>query len=84
MIEFDIGPDAKTHQRAIILHALRNGPLSTLDARQILGVFGVAVRVFELRRSGYEIKTKMELKFDAEGRPHKCAVYSLSHDVGKL
>jgi hypothetical protein len=77
MIAFDIGSDSKAKQRALILAALRAGPLSTLDARERLGVLHCPGRVCELRKLGHDIETQTDVRFDAEGRPHRCGVYIL-------
>ena len=78
MSTFDIGADAKAKQRALILEALRAGPLSTLEARERLGVLHAPGRVLELRKAGFKIETQTSTRFDAEGRPHRCGVYVLT------
>ena len=78
MSAFDIGTDAKEKQRAVVLDALRAGPLSTLEARERLGVLHAPGRVLELRKAGFKIETQSSIKFDAEGRPHRCGVYVLT------
>jgi hypothetical protein len=77
MNTFDIGDNAKAKQRALILNALRAGPLSTLEARELLGVLHAPGRICELRKAGFAIRTDTNTKFDAEGRPHRCGVYVL-------
>ena len=78
MSAFDIGTDAKAKQRAVILEALRAGPLSTLEARERLGVLHAPGRVLELRRAGFKIETQTGTRFDAEGRRHRVGVYVLA------
>jgi hypothetical protein len=77
MSAFDIGTEAKAKQRALILNALRTGPLSTLEARERLGVLHAPGRVLELRKGGYRIETQTSTRLDADGRPHRCGVYVL-------
>ena len=72
-----ISADGKAIQRAAVLAALREGPLSSVRAREDLGILHVPARIHELRRAGYDIKTLSRVIVDAAGRPHKCAVYLL-------
>lgn len=76
--KFDIDGGAKARQRVLILEALREGPLSTLEARERLGVLHPPGRVHELRKAGFAIETRTSTKFDAEGRPHRVGLYVLS------
>ena len=68
---------AKEHQRDLILDALRMGPLTTLEARERLGVMSPAARTMELRRAGFKIETVRKTALDSEGRPHRSAEYVL-------
>jgi hypothetical protein len=77
MSTFDISADSKEKQRAVILNALRAGPLSTLEARERLGVLHCPGRVCELRKAGHTIRTTTGTRFDADGRPHRIGVYVL-------
>lgn len=77
MDSFEPGDGAKAGQQRLILEALRNGPLSTIDARERLGVMHAGGRVLELRRSGWQIETVRQTVFDNEGRPHRSALYRL-------
>lgn len=77
-----IGEAAKARQRALVFDALRAGPLSTLDARERLGVLHSPARVLELRKAGHRIETRMETRFDAASRPHRCGVYHLVQEGG--
>jgi hypothetical protein len=76
----DISATVKATQCAAILKALRIAPLSTFAAREDLGIASPAARVFTLRKAGHPVKTTMRTVFDAQGRPHTSAVYSL-HEV---
>jgi hypothetical protein len=71
------GEGTKAKQRAAILSALRTGPLSTVDAREVLGIMHPAGRIKELRQRGFEIATVCRMSFDAQGRPHLAACYVL-------
>jgi hypothetical protein len=75
---FGISDDAKARQRAVILDALRKAPLSTLEARERLGVLHAPGRVCELRKLGAKIRTEIKTQFDSEGRPHRVGVYILT------
>lgn len=77
-VQFDIDSGAKARQRVLILEALRQGPLSTLEARERLGVLHAPGRVLELRKAGFAIETRTSTKFDSEGRPHRVGLYVLS------
>ena len=68
---------AKAHQRKLILDALHWGPLTTIAARERLGVMHLGGRVLELRRAGFPIETVRRIVFDADGRPHRSAEYVL-------
>lgn len=77
-----VSPSVTATQRAAILEALRHGPLNTIAARERLGIASPAVRVLELRRLGYYIRTQRKTVADAEGRLHRVANYSLGSASG--
>ena len=79
-MNFDISSSEKSRQRALILDALRSGPLTTIQMRDQLAVLSPASRVMELRRAGYVISTSKVKAFDADGRPHSVGVYELIAD----
>jgi len=68
--------EVKARQRALILAMLREGPVSTLDARS-RAVMSPASRVAELRGAGWHISTERRLSADAHGRLTRCGVYVL-------
>jgi len=72
----------KAAQRGLILDALACGSLSTVAAREDLGVLHPAARVLELRRAGWPIDTVRQSAHDAEGRCHRVAFYVLSFEGG--
>jgi hypothetical protein len=73
-----IGAEAKARQRVALLAQLRLGPVSTIEARDCLGIAQPAARVFDLRRLGYRIGTERVKALDAQGRPHTAARYVLT------
>lgn len=64
---FEPTDDAKSSQCRVVLTALREGPMSTIDLRA-LHVMSPAARVMDLRRRGLSIDTM---------RKGRCAVYAL-------
>lgn len=77
MNDFTPSISTKAKQQAAILAALMNGPLSTVTAREMLGILHPAGRVMELKRLGYDIQTRKVTLHDSEGRAHSCAEYAL-------
>lgn len=71
--------DAAT-QRARLLEALKQGSVSTPEARSQLDVFAPAPRIFELRAKGYRIDTVMVPIETAFGKVRKVARYVLLGD----
>ena len=63
--------------RAILDYMQTNGRISTIEAREVLGVLHVGGRVYDLRRQGHQIETKRVLEADASGRLHGIALYVL-------
>lgn len=70
-------------QRRQILEALREGPLTTLEARERLGIMHPAARVMELRDAGFHIETLRQWEADTTGREHKQAQYVLLGEGGE-
>ena len=64
-------------QRCRLLAALRQGPVTTLEARRELDILMPATRVFELRHKGYNIVTTWVFKRTDAGVEHKVARYAL-------
>ncbi|UCA15979.1 helix-turn-helix domain-containing protein [Ralstonia pickettii] len=64
-----------------MLTALRNGPLTTLQARSELDTLHPAARVQELRAEGHLITTVWTWDFSAAGFPHRVARYVLMPEV---
>lgn len=69
-------PESAKRQRAKIeAHFLLHGSLTTLEARNQLGVMHPAARVQELRESGHRIITVWTRQRDTTGRRHRVARY---------
>ncbi len=66
-----------TSQRASILHWFSDiSPrLSTIDAREAMGIMSPASRIYELRNMGHEIILEWERQQDTTGTVHKVGVY---------
>lgn len=66
-------------QRARLLDALLDGPITTIEARSRLNIMMPAARVKELRALGHPIVTHLRDLHDDHGRRHsRVAVYYLS------
>jgi hypothetical protein len=75
---FDLSPEARAKQRAILLDALRKADVSTICAREEYSILHPAGRVMELRKAGWQISTLIHTVFDAHGFPHRSGVYHLN------
>lgn len=83
--EFNLTPSntAKATQRIALLNYMKSngGQVSTIEAREKLGIAHPAGRFCEVRRSGLQIETSRVLVHDVSGRPHICALYTLRDSV---
>jgi hypothetical protein len=70
-------PNTIEAQCARLLQRLRQGPLSTLEARADLDILHPAARVMELRSEGYCIQTQRTREHSACGQVHVVARYVL-------
>lgn len=77
-----ITSSTKTKQRAALFALLLLAPVSTIEAREQLGISHPAGRIAELRQLGHLISTLSKTELDAQGRPHRCAVYVLHREGG--
>ena len=75
--EFNPAAEVRARQRAALFADLLERPVSTIFAREVLGMAHPAGRVLELRRAGHAIATQSRTIYDAQGRPHRSAVYVL-------
>ena len=65
-------------QRAIILETLKAGnSLTTLFARNVLGICHPGMRICELRKMGHDIQTHWVDEIDTTGKLHRVARYLL-------
>ena len=64
-------------QQRRLLAALRQSPLTTLEAREHLDILHPAARVMELREQGYVITTHRTMQTNAQGNVHRVAQYVL-------
>ena len=70
--------DHTRNQQRRLLAALRQGPLTTLDCRERLGIMHPGGRVLELRERGWPIVTVWGRQIDAAGQLHRVARYVLA------
>ena len=73
-----IGDGAKSAQCAALLHTLKQHPVSTVWAREHLGISSPASRAYDLKRRGHQIVTTRSKAQDAQGRSHTTAIYTLA------
>lgn len=65
-------------QRVTLLeHLKKHGSITTLQARQVLGVMSPAPRIKELREAGYSIITIRVIDVDSAGIKHRQGLYVL-------
>jgi len=62
---------------ALLEHLKKHGSITTLQARQVLGVMSPAPRIKELREAGHSIITERVLDADSTGRKHQQGLYIL-------
>lgn len=70
------------NQRLIVLHALQQGPKTTVELRHQLGIMHPAARIQELRGSGFIINTIRTVSFTPDGIKHRAVakyVYGGKH-----
>ena len=72
-----ISAAVKATQRQALLQALKLAPVSTIEAREVLGIAQPAPRVFKVRGGGWNICTERTVALDAQRRPHTVARYRL-------
>ena len=64
-------------QRKVLLDALRQGAVSSIAAREDLGILHPAARVLELWQRGHSIHLDWRMTEDVWGRRHRVGVYLL-------
>jgi len=68
---------ASNDRKALLNHLIEYVRITTLQAREELGVMSPAPRIFELRGLGYNIITHRRYERDITGRNHYQAEYVL-------
>lgn len=58
----------------VLKHLKRKKTITPLEAIGVFGIYRLAARIFELRKAGFNVITKMNM--DEQGRPY--ARYSLA------
>lgn len=64
-------------QRARLLHRLRQGPITTTEARHELDILHPPGRALELRRRGFIIGTETVEGLNSNGKIHNVGKYTL-------
>lgn len=78
MNSFEPSQESKASQERQLLAALRIDPVSTRQARQMLGATSSpAARVYGLKKLGHNIITTALVEVDLHGNEHRCALYRL-------
>lgn len=68
--------NSSSSQRARLLKYLKTySRLSTIQARQHLGILHPCGRIMELRRKGHQIETHWIIEIDSNGVPHRVGLY---------
>lgn len=67
-------------QRYRLLAALGSRPISTIEAREKLGILNPAARVMELRQSGVQIDMRWSVEVSQSGEKHRVARYHLQSE----
>lgn len=74
---------ATTAQQARLLAALRQNPITTIEAREVLAIMHPAGRIKELRAQGYEIVTLWQTDSDVSKTRHRVGLYCLMQEAAK-
>lgn len=71
-----------TEQDRKMIEALRNGPVSTIEAAQELDIVQPPNTIRRLRKRGFDIRTHWTYQATEPGRPpHRIAKYVLMHEA---
>lgn len=57
---------------------LKHGRATTIDLRDQCNAMAPAARIKEMRALGWSIETVWIWAHDAQGRPHRCGLYTLT------
>jgi len=74
---------ASSQRTAILKHLQLHGSLTTLYAREQLGIMSPAARILELRKKDYPIVTHRTITEDTAGTKHREAKYVLFNNTKK-
>jgi len=69
-------------RRRIGDYLLAHGRATTIELRDNCNAMMPAARILEMRRLGWSIATVWIWANDAQGRPHRCALYVLQRGKG--
>ena len=61
----------------ILLHLTRYRTITPLEALECYGCYRLGARIWDLRRDGHDISTKMVTGTDRNGEPMRYAKYTL-------
>lgn len=64
-------------QNNALLAALKEGPMTAMDALNRLGIARASARVFDLREQGHDIRSTDITVTNRHGKPCRVALYSL-------
>jgi hypothetical protein len=64
-------------QNAALLDALKEGPMTAMDALNRLGIARASARVFDLREQGHDIRSQDIAVTNRHGKSCRVALYSL-------
>ena len=67
----------ETQCAAILDHLKRHGSITPLEALNRYGCMRLGARIYDLKRSGYEIESRLELHKNENGEYTKFARYAL-------
>jgi len=68
-------PICVQHQRLLNWFAKSSNKITTMEARNTLGIMSPAARILELKQRGYIIKTHRVDEYDLNGIAHHMGVY---------
>lgn len=75
--------DNSAHSQCMrLLHALREKPITTIEARRDLDILMPAARVFDLKADGHCIHTVWTSGITVNNRKHRIASYVLVREAG--
>jgi hypothetical protein len=74
---------SESQRKAILAWLREHGTLTTIQARDELGIMHPGGRVLELRKRGYKIVTHWTITIDKAGTKHREAKYVLFTDTIK-